>query len=132
MQPALVASEASKGAECMELTCHLMASEDGDSGWQTTSVEIHARSAVLKTLSSQTSLPKKLEVYQMYPLSFEDPDVTDRTATMEEFVSDLEQVRLYTGAAAATIVGHSMGAAVALSYAVRDLMKYLAGCTTSA
>lgn len=93
-------------------------SNGGDGAWHVVSVQIHARSAVLKTLSSHTSLPKKLEVCQMYPLSFEDSDATDRTATMEEFVSDVEQVRLYAGASKATIVGHSMGAAIALQYAI--------------
>ena len=58
----------------------------------------------------------------MYPLSFEDSSATDRTATLEEFVSDVESVRRYTGAVTATIVGHSMGAAVALQYAVSRLV----------
>ena len=86
-------------------------------------MQIHGRNAVLKELSSQTSLPKKLQVYQMYPLSYEDADATDRTATIDDFVSDVEQVRLYTGAPTATIVGHSMGAAVALQYAIRALVS---------
>eukprot|EP00439_Symbiodinium_sp_Y106_P067789 s4891_g11.t1 len=93
-------------------------SNGGEGAWQVVSVQIHARSAVLKTLATHTSLPKKLEVCQMYPLSFEDSDATDRTATMEDFVSDVEQVRLYAGASKATIVGHSMGAAIALQYAI--------------
>ena len=44
---------------------------------------------------------------------------------MEEFVSDVEQVRLYAGASKATIVGHSMGAAIALQYAISGSVAHV-------
>lgn len=86
-------------------------------GLQLASVQLHARNGQLKGLGK--NLPKNLEIFQIFPLSFEDSKTTDRSASIEDFVADVEQIRRYCQVDKATICGHSMGAAIALEYAVR-------------
>jgi len=91
--------------------------QDGNSGPRVSSVQLHAKSALLKQLAG-TKLPKNLEIFQVFPLSFEDWNTTDRKATMEDFVADVDEIRKYCQVDQAMILGHSMGAAIALQYAV--------------
>ncbi|CAK9012991.1 Putative aminoacrylate hydrolase RutD (Aminohydrolase) [Durusdinium trenchii] len=87
-------------------------------GLEVQSVEVHARSSALKQLVDRPNLPK-MEIYQIFPLSFEDSKTTDRKGTMEDFVADVEEIRKYCRVEQAMIVGHSMGSAIALQYAVK-------------
>eukprot|EP00435_Cladocopium_sp_Y103_P024309 s430_g5.t5 len=86
---------------------------------QLAAVQLHARNGKLKGLNGRKNLPKNLEIFQIFPLSFEDSKTTDRSASIQDFVADVEQIRRYCQVDKATICGHSMGAAIALEYAVR-------------
>jgi len=80
--------------------------------------QVHARNAELRKLWSTPQAIEGADVFQIFPLSFELAHATMATATVDDFTQDIESILRYIGTPSATIVGHSMGAAVALQHAV--------------
>lgn len=99
-------------------------------GTELSSVEAHARAPELRELRAVPEVKASVQLFQLFPLSFEHSQATEASATMEDFVEDVESVLRYMGVPRATIVGHSMGAAVALMHAVRHTSSVERLCTS--
>lgn len=87
------------------------------------SVQLHARSADIRALKASVgweaaSRHPIVQVLQVFPGSFHKGKVTSCAPTISDFVNDVQDVLSEAGVSRATIVGHSMGAAVALRTAV--------------
>lgn len=81
-------------------------------------IQLHAKSQVLKKLRAAPGVTQNAKLFQVFPLSFDNSNATTASATLDDFSSDVECILQYAGIPRATIVGHSMGAAVALRFAV--------------
>ncbi|CAE8619745.1 unnamed protein product, partial [Polarella glacialis] len=82
-------------------------------------VQLHARTAELRRLRAEVvaEFAQSIQLFQVFPLSFEDTQATEAASKISDFVQDVESFRSYTGASQVSIVGHSMGAAIALQHA---------------
>lgn len=81
--------------------------------------QLHARGAELKSLREVVAISFAAQFFQLFPLSYEDTQGTEARVSLSNFIEDVESVRCYTEAAQVTIIGHSMGSAIGLEYAVR-------------
>eukprot|EP00930_Biecheleria_cincta_P040076 TRINITY_DN27491_c0_g2_i1.p1 TRINITY_DN27491_c0_g2~~TRINITY_DN27491_c0_g2_i1.p1 ORF type:complete len:863 (-),score=154.54 TRINITY_DN27491_c0_g2_i1:326-2914(-) len=81
--------------------------------------QLHARGAELKSLREVVAISFAAQFFQLFPLSYEDSQGTEARVSLSNFVEDVESVRCYIGAAQVSIIGHSMGSAIGLEYAVR-------------
>lgn len=100
-------------------------------------VQLHARSAELRSLQASqgwesASRDPPVQLLQVFPASFHKGKPTKAAPSLDILVQDVQEVLADAGVSRATVVGHSMGAPVAMRTAIDFPQSVERLCTSAA
>mmetsp|Transcript_119736 Transcript_119736/g.211682 ORF Transcript_119736/g.211682 Transcript_119736/m.211682 type:complete len:895 (-) Transcript_119736:168-2852(-) len=81
-------------------------------------LQVHAKGPELRELKAAGEVAGSSQFFQVFPPSFETSMATTCGAVMDDFVKDIESVISHLGIQKASILGHSLGAAIAIGHSL--------------